>query len=120
MALAREIMGSSLTQKSAFLGSSNFLVNRKHDHCFNLVPAQRKRFQVKRASKVPILVAAINEDFDFASTLSANSSASCSEPISRESRRQPGENFPMVSRRNTMNRQPPFLIYSLRLKYPPE
>ncbi|CAI9779943.1 unnamed protein product [Fraxinus pennsylvanica] len=67
MALAREIMGSSLTQKSAFLGSSNFLVNRKHDQfCFNpvLVPAQRKRFQVKRASKVPILVAAISEDLD--------------------------------------------------------
>ncbi|CAI9776532.1 unnamed protein product [Fraxinus pennsylvanica] len=65
MALAREIIGSSLTQKFAFLDPSNFLVNRKHDQfCFNPVPAQRKRFQVKRASKVPILVAAISEDLD--------------------------------------------------------
>ncbi|KAL2555030.1 Lipoxygenase 3 [Forsythia ovata] len=67
MALAREIMGSSLMEKSSFLASSNFLLNRKHNQlCFNpvLAPAERKIFQVKRASRVPTLVAAISEDLD--------------------------------------------------------
>ncbi|CAI9766062.1 unnamed protein product [Fraxinus pennsylvanica] len=67
MALVNEIMGSSLMEKSQFLGSSNFLVNRKHNQfCSNtvLVPAQRKRIQVKRASRVPNLVAAISENLD--------------------------------------------------------
>ncbi|XP_022842625.1 linoleate 13S-lipoxygenase 3-1, chloroplastic-like [Olea europaea var. sylvestris] len=67
MALTKEIMGFSLMQKSSFLGSSNFLVYRKHNQfCFNtvLVPAKRKRFQEKRASKVPTLVAAISDKLD--------------------------------------------------------
>lgn len=79
MALTKQIMGSSLLERSMFVPSSSpsSLLNQTRF----LVPLENKRvFGVKRAAKFP--VAAISEDLMKGSSSSSSSSSSTSSPSS--------------------------------------
>ncbi|KAL6520790.1 hypothetical protein OROHE_016971 [Orobanche hederae] len=66
MALAREIMGSSLMEKSSFLGASSsstrLALTRNRNRSFLPLEARRVQVVIRRGSKSTTPVAAISED----------------------------------------------------------
>lgn len=68
MALAREIMGSSLMEKSSFLGASSsstrLVLNRNRNQSFLPLEGRKVQVVVRRSTSTTPVVAAISEDLD--------------------------------------------------------